>query len=352
MNLRLVIWLCTKIWRSGEVNETLHFLLDHPRRCFLYLFPSHQTWYLVLTLVVFTCVEMFGFLVLNIGLPVITDLSGWEMFSDGLLQSLSIRAAGFGVVPVANMAPSVLWVFCLFLMILWPLFMKTDRFLYVVLMYVSIYPIAMSVRSTNVYEEGALGVYKHQDPEYGSDEEPQFQGRRGEIFSKYLSWHVRRQLAFDIWPLALSIILIACAERGKLLDPSKSAWFTIFRIIFDCTSAYSTIGLSLGTPNNNYSFSGEFGTVSKLIVILVMLRGRWLPYSRIEVGSFKSASTGRHRGLPVAIDRAILLPREYQRIDRRNSGANGPAADKQFDNGQDPLVNGSLATAPARAKMT
>ena len=75
---------------------------------------------------------MFGFLVLNIGLPVITDLSGWEMFSDGLLQSLSIRAAGFGVVPVANMAPSVLWVFCLFLMILWPLFMKTDRFLYVV----------------------------------------------------------------------------------------------------------------------------------------------------------------------------------------------------------------------------
>jgi len=84
--------------------------------------------------------------------------------------------------------------------------------------------------------------------------------------SKYLSWHIRRQLAFDIWPLTLAIFLIACAERGKLMDPNKSPWFTIFRIIFECTSAYSTIGLSLGTPNNNYSFAGEFGTVSKLIV--------------------------------------------------------------------------------------
>lgn len=79
-------------------------------------------------------IELFGFLVLNIDLPVISDLSGWEMFSDGLLQSLSVRASGFGIVPIANMAPSVL-------------------FLYVILMYVAIYPIAMSVRSTNVYEE-------------------------------------------------------------------------------------------------------------------------------------------------------------------------------------------------------
>jgi len=50
------------------------------------------------------------------------------------------------------------------------------------------------------------------------------------------------------------------------MDPEKSEWFTIFRIIFECTSAYSTIGLSLGTPNNNWSFCGEFGTASKLVV--------------------------------------------------------------------------------------
>jgi len=84
--------------------------------------------------------------------------------------------------------------------------------------------------------------------------------------SKYLAWHMRRQLAFDIWPLCLGIFLICMFERGKLLEPERETWFTIFRIIFDCTSAYSTIGLSLGTPNNNWSFCGEFGTASKLVV--------------------------------------------------------------------------------------
>jgi len=77
---------------------------------------------------------------------------------------------------------------------------------------------------------------------------------------------MRRQLAFDIWPLCLGIFLICMFERGKLLEPERETWFTIFRIIFDCTSAYSTIGLSLGTPNNNWSFCGEFGTASKLVV--------------------------------------------------------------------------------------
>lgn len=42
---------------------------------------------------------------------------------------------------------------------------------------------------------------------------------------------------------------------------------------------------------DNFSLSGRFRTLSKLVVIAVMLRGR-------------------HRGLPVAIDRAVLLPGE------------------------------------------
>ncbi|WVR05584.1 hypothetical protein IAU60_002603 [Kwoniella sp. DSM 27419] len=277
--LRSVLWLGTKITRQGRTFETLHFLLDHPRRCFLYLFPSHQTWYLVFILVAFIAIELFSFLVLNIGLPVLDSLGGWQRFSDGLLQSLSVRASGFGIVAIGNMSPSVL-------------------FIYVILMYVAIYPIAMSVRSTNVYEEQALGVYEHDASATLGEDEPQFKGRKHEVFSKYLLWHMRRQLAFDIWPLAVAIFLICCFERGKLLDPAKQLWFNIFRVLFECTSAYSVIGLSLGTPNNNYSFSGEFGTVSKLVIMVVMLRGR-------------------HRGLPVAIDRAILLPTEYSRIGKQ-----------------------------------
>jgi hypothetical protein len=51
----------------------------------------------------------------------------------------------------------------------------------------------------------------------------------------------------------------------------------------------------LAQPNNlqdNYSMSGAFSVLSKLVVIMVMIRGR-------------------HRGLPVAIDRAIVLPQEF-----------------------------------------
>jgi hypothetical protein len=86
----------------------------------------------------------------------------------------------------------------------------------------------------------------------------------------------------------------------------------------------------MGTPNNNYSFCAEYNTVSKLIVservlrggwaddppqmILVMLRGRSRSDpSRTGADMF---AVGRHRGLPVAIDRAILLPRVYARIDQ------------------------------------
>lgn len=43
----------------------------------------------------------------------------------------------------------------------------------------------------------------------------------------------------------------------------------------------------------NYSFSGALHPLSKLIICLVMLRGR-------------------HRGLPVAIDRAVMLPFEFR----------------------------------------
>jgi Trk-type K+ transport system membrane component len=81
---------------------------------------------------------------------------------------------------------------------------------------------------------------------------------------------MRRQMTSDIWPLCAAIFGICIFERGKLMDPEKASWFTIFRIIFECTSAYSTIGLSLGVPTNNYSFCGDFGTVSKLIVSMII----------------------------------------------------------------------------------
>ncbi len=83
--------------------------------------------------------------------------------------------------------------------------------------------------------------------------------------------------------------------------------------MFELVSAYGTVGLSLGIPDvsytlfaciriltsyfqQNYSFVGAMHPLSKLVVCVVMLRGR-------------------HRGLPVAIDRAIMLPHEFKKDD-------------------------------------
>lgn len=86
------------------------------------------------------------------------------------------------------------------------------------------------------------------------------------------------------------------------MDDDNAPWFNLFRIceqilpvivisltgklpVFELVSAFGGIGLTLGIPTENFAFCGAFGPLSKLIVIVIMVRGR-------------------HRGLPVAVDRA------------------------------------------------
>lgn len=145
-------------------------------------------------------------------------------------------------------------------------------------MYISIFPIAISVRRTNVYEEKALGIYPS-DQEELDEKEP-----------SYIGAHLRRQLSFDLWYIALGLFVICIAEGKHLSDPAKPA-FNIYAVLFEVVSAYGTVGLSFGYPDFNTSFLGQFSTVSKLVIIAMQLRGR-------------------HRGLPYELDRAILLPSE------------------------------------------
>lgn len=142
-------------------------------------------------------------------------------------------------------------------------------------MYISIFPIAMSMRQTNVYEEKSLGVWADDDDD---------------SHSSYLSHHLRRQLSFDLWFVFLGFFLIAIIEGARLENTNEYA-FSLFSVLFEIVSAYGTVGLSLGFPGTNASFSGQFRTLSKLIIIAMQIRGR-------------------HRGLPYALDRAILLPSE------------------------------------------
>ncbi|KAI5119163.1 hypothetical protein M0805_008646 [Coniferiporia weirii] len=309
--LRLTIWIITKIVPfESRLNETLHFLLDHPRRCFVYLFPSHQTWFLLTVLIMLNATDWFFFLVLDIGNSTIEVIPLGVRFAIGLLQATAVRAAGFATVTLSALAPAV-------------------QALYVMMMYISVYPVAMSVRSTNVYEEKSLGVFE--DEESDDDDEPTVSGSRVAAWSRYLAWHARRQLAFDMWWLGLALFLVCIIERSKIQNESNFEWFTIFTIIFELISAYGGVGLSLGVPYANFSFSGAFTPLSKLIVCAVMLRGR-------------------HRGLPVAIDRAVMLPFEFKKAGiTRETDDGADLSDGNEENTRNEFTEGDGAAASAPA---
>jgi Trk-type K+ transport system membrane component len=190
--------------------------------------------------------------------PTVTSLPGGFRFLAGLFQAAATRTAGFAVVNIAELHPAI-------------------QVSYLIMMYISIFPIAMSMRQTNVYEEKSLGVWADENDDDAAH-------------SSYLSHHLRRQLSFDLWFVFLGFFLIAIVE-GKRLENTNEYAFSLFSVLFEIVSAYGTVGLSLGFPGTNASFSAQFKTLSKLIIIAMQIRGR-------------------HRGLPYALDRAILLPSE------------------------------------------
>lgn len=242
------------------------------------------------------------------------------------------------------------------------------QILYVIMMYISVYPVVITIRHSNVYEERSLGIYSgdesssstssDSDPELAVAEShpgggvlslasplmrrlsrstaaadigkvlqrtftmngvgvPPPTRRNSHSSSKnppgaanlftpsgagwlpagnpnsrisFITQQVHGQLAHDIWWLVLAVLVIATIETSHFLgDPVT---FSVFNIIFEVVSAYGTVGISVGLPRDAFSFSGGWYTGSKLVLCLVMLRGR-------------------HRGLPVALDHAVRLPGEH-----------------------------------------
>jgi Trk-type K+ transport system membrane component len=190
--------------------------------------------------------------------PTVTSIPAGLRVLDGLFQAVSTRTSGTAVVNLSNLHPGI-------------------QVSYLIMMYISVYPIAISVRRTNVYEEKSLGIYESSQEEVEDEKEP-----------SYVGAHLRKQLSFDLWFIFLGLFIVACVEGTRLqTDPG----FSLFACLFEIVSAYGTVGLSLGYPNINASLSTEFSVVSKLVIVAMMIRGR-------------------HRGLPYELDRAILLPSE------------------------------------------
>ncbi|KEF59083.1 uncharacterized protein A1O9_03926 [Exophiala aquamarina CBS 119918] len=299
--LRLIVWTLRncipKTWspRWQKWRNVLTFILNHPRRVYTNLFPAKHTWWLVLSLILLNGIDWLAFEILNSGNPVVESIPSHFRVLDGLFQAFAVRNGGFYVVAISGLYPGLL-------------------VLYVLMMYISAFPVTMAIRNTNVYEERSLGIFADEQAEEGPPQMKVSQSR-GRDFLKglkrtmtishgpgtaqtaksasgwsnqdFLRTQLRGQLGHDLWWIALAIFLITIIETGQFnRDPVV---FSIFNVIFEVVSAYGCVGISVGVPWNAYSFCGAWHTGSKLVLCAVMLRGR-------------------HRGLPVAIDRAILLP--------------------------------------------
>ena len=283
--LRLIIWSLKKLMPNTPNCRdhiiTLNFLLDHPRRCYTNLFPSAHTWWLLGSVVMLNGIDWAAFEILNIGNDPITSLPRGTRVLDGLFQALAVRSGGFYVVSIAQLRIGLL-------------------VLYVVMMYISVYPVVITMRNSNVYEERSLGIYADDPMGKNPDSERSFfkgmkhrltaHGNSKEPRGYFVRQQLRAQIAHDIWILVLAVILITIIETSQFeADPVD---YSVFNILFEVVSGYGTVGISVGLPNVAYSFCGGWHALSKLILCFVMIRGR-------------------HRGLPVAIDRAVLLPGEH-----------------------------------------
>lgn len=303
--LRLILWVMRVFSRDlSQIEESLQFLLDHPRRCFTLLFPSGATWWLVIILVLMNLTDLILFIILDFGTPEIKEFSTGDRTLIGFFQGVSTRTTGFTVTDLRLLHPAI-------------------QVSYMLMMYVSVMPIAISLRRTNVYEEQSLGIYDNNKTEESSDEEDSDENeeddddeensllqtstnsrdserrrlkerrkkrrhKKERMAASHIGTHVMMQLSFDLWFLFLGLFIICLCEGGKIKDKRRPD-FDIFSILFEIVSAYGTVGLSLGYPNTNQSFSAQFTKLSKLVIVALLIRGK-------------------HRGLPNSLDRAIILP--------------------------------------------
>jgi len=202
------------------------------------------------TVIGFTTLQWVIQLALDWHHPELFGLSSGQKIVNTLFQAASTRAAGFESIPIDLASPAVLVII-------------------VGMMYISAYPVSLSIMHSNSKDEIEDPYYEHQP-----------------IPENNLTNQAKRVVFRDIFLLFVLFFIICIAENTKLReDPNYNLWFVLFEVV----SAYGGVGLSAGYPTVFTSFSTVWSPFSRFLIIIIMIMGR-------------------HRGLPFSLDRALLLP--------------------------------------------
>ncbi|KAH3963462.1 hypothetical protein HBI64_184340 [Parastagonospora nodorum] len=359
--VRFLVWsmstlldLFSKDKEYGIWKEGFDFILKFPRRVYTSMFPARDTWLFIATFGSFVAVDWVLILVLGIGNPTMEAIPLGRRIFISLFEGFSIPSGGYAIVSPSAMYFDV--------QVLWLVIFYTAAYPHIITMRkTNVY----EERSLGIYEgDEAEPEQLHSassslfdvdaampslpssvpQPEKSSLAPIKSLGKvgvRGTAFvgrqlqrrmtafngvgvahapatttpaplkrsvtmdfnratsvhsltqhpptnpPSLISQQVRGQLSHDVWWIAFALFLITLIETHHSIGDPRT--YSVFTILFEIVSGYTTIGISIGLPDQAYSFSGGMFTGSKIVMILVMLRGR-------------------HRGLPVALDRAVRLP--------------------------------------------
>jgi len=256
--LRCFVWCLSKT-RIGTRNPTIFAtFLNTPRIYTTHLFNYHDT---LMIFAVSFATTMFQFILYTF-VPFHVESTPPTPFKYKVLQmfftTISTRTAGFNAVNMDTLNPGIL-------------------VLQVLLMYLASYPFIVAVKST------AKVKLNETDVENNSLVHAEYQ--------THATSEVKKTLSNDLLWLALAMWLIAITQRSMTIEQ-------LFRLLFEVTSAYGNVGVSLSVSSNISSFVSGFQGIGKFIIIVIML-------------------IGRHRGMPHSIDSAITSIKNNQEPSER-----------------------------------
>ncbi|CAN8097576.1 unnamed protein product [Discula destructiva] len=349
----VVLKLATAENEYAHLKDALDFILKYPRRLFMLMFPSRANWVFVGFCTSLAVLNWVLLPILCIGNSVLEVFPPGQRTGLALFQALAIPSNGFTVISASSLYfdVQVLWVLMMYLAAYPEIITMRNSNVYEERS-LGIYkassdddksgedssdqdtlPVPISGGSTlpsgrpmsasgisfatstqSIRKLAAVGrrgtafvgrqIQKRVNNFQGVGVAPRPQLRRAteiqfdgpskpavvvaeEGSLDLVTQHLRSQLSHDIWSIAVALFVITLIETShSIQDPGA---YSVFNFLFEVVSGYTNIGLSIGLPGQAFSFSGGWYTGSKLVMVLMMVRGR-------------------HRGLPVALDHAVKLP--------------------------------------------
>lgn len=126
--LYVIVWILSRIKKQCEVYK---YILKHPRKVFTHLFQFRQTIWLLLILLALNITEAVIFIAMDWNRTIFTNLTEGDKVLNGYFTAISTRTAGFNTVDLSIASPAVL-------------------IIQIGFMYISSYPVALSVRYSKV----------------------------------------------------------------------------------------------------------------------------------------------------------------------------------------------------------